>query len=63
MDDQDFKMEVIQRLTKLETIITEKVKPCKYPEVNEKVKTNRRLIFLILASYIPLILGMYLMGA
>lgn len=53
MKPEDFQLEVIQRLTRLETL--SKSRPaCQYSVVDERLKTDRRLILGVLWTYVPM---------
>ena len=63
MRDEDFKMKVIEDLAEIKIElkhVKKNIPLCEKETQNEKIRTNTRLIYLILTSYIPLLLGIYL---
>jgi len=54
MDDNNFKLEVVQRLMRIETLI-EKFPVCEKYKIKEMIKINRKLIFLLFTILITLI--------
>jgi len=52
MTEEEFKMEVLQRLSRIETQI-ENMPKCRYSVAIEKIKGNRRLILLAFTFFLP----------
>ena len=64
MTDNEWKLQVTEELAVIKTDISyikDQVKSLnKFHSILERVKTNRKLIFVILATYLPLLVLIYL---
>ena len=64
MNDHDWKIKVSEDIATIKNdiqyIIKNRCPACKYEDIKSKLLSDRRLIFLILTSFIPMVVGLFM---
>lgn len=60
MNDKEWKLKITEELAVIKTDVKHilmKIPNCQYPIVKKQLDNDKKLLFLILASYVPMIIG------
>ena len=60
MQENDFRIEVVQRLTKIETLLSERP-PCQQSLILDKISNNRKALAFLFTLYLAII-GKLILG-